>query len=454
MLVLQLAACGGSSNNDSPSSFQVVVFSDVHFNPYYDPKLFTQLVAADASQWEDIFKRSAVTTPSTYGNDANYPLFALALSSIKQNVGTTPLVIFTGDILAHKFSEQFYQNLNGTQNPRNAADVAAMEVFADKTVAFFIDQVRLSVGNIPVMFALGNDDSYDDSGPNSAFLSNTAELFYTKFLNGTTDRQEFINTYKYGGYYSTELPGTNLMVIGLNSVAFSTYVTGNNDAAVNAELAWFDAKLASARAAGKKVWLLMHLPPGVNTYAASKSVDSNGHIDTASTAMMSKAWKEAYQTQFFQIIAKYPGVITMTLAGHSHMDEYRVMPSSEVVEVTPSIGPSSGNNPAYKIFTFSPDTLKSTDYVSINYDLAAKPVQFYNYYNFSTAYGLQGFLNDSVTQLFPELYSDNAKQTLYRGYYYSGISTGNPITSTNWPCYWCSIGRMERLDFINCVNSY
>ena len=35
-----------------------------------------------------------------------------------------------------------------------------MKAFADKTVAFFMEQVRSTVGDIPVMFAVGNSDSY------------------------------------------------------------------------------------------------------------------------------------------------------------------------------------------------------------------------------------------------------------------------------------------------------
>lgn len=453
-IFMQLAACGSGSNNSTPTSFPVVVFSDLHFNPYYDPSLFKQLVAADASQWAAIFKSSTLPEPSTFGSDANYPLFALALSSIKQNLGASPLVIFTGDILVHSFSEQFYQNYSGnpTQTtPRNASDVAAMQAFAHKTIAFFMDQVKTSVGSIPVMFTVGNNDSYNDTGPDSTFLANTAELFYSKFLTGTVDQQEFLTSYKDGGYYAAELPGKNLMVIGLNTVAFSTYITANNDAAVHAELAWFDAKLASAKASGKKVWLLMHVPPGADNYKTAKLADSKGHIDTTSAIMM---WKPTYQTGFLQTVAKYPGVITMTLAGHTHLDEYRILPSSEVVEIAPAISTRNGNDPAFKVLTVARDTLKSSDYVSLNYNLAAKPLQFTTYYRFSTAYSLQGLLNDSLTQLFPAFYTDSAKQALYRGYYYSGNNALNPITDTNWPIYWCGIGNMGQPEFINCVNSF
>ena len=96
-----------------------------------------------------------------------------------------------------------------------------MKAFADKTVAFFMGQVRSTVGNIPVMFAVGNTDSYIGALPEPSFLSHTAELYYTQFLNGTVDHQTFLNTFTSGGYYSAEPAGTNLMVIGLNTVMFN-----------------------------------------------------------------------------------------------------------------------------------------------------------------------------------------------------------------------------------------
>jgi hypothetical protein len=443
----------------------VVVFSDVHFNPFYDPSLFPEHVAADADQWANVFQTSLITTPSVWGADTNFPLLALALSSIKQNLGASPLIIYTGDILGHNFPQTFfklyYGNL-GVPVPDYAtilADVvavAAMKDFTDKTVAFFMGQVRSSVGNIPVMFAVGNSDSYTGLGPDSSFLSNTAELYYTQFLNGIVDHQIFLNTFTSGGYYSAEMPGTNLMVIGLNTFEFSPYFGNANSSAVTAELAWLDTTLASAQVRGKRVWLLMHVPPGADKYSTAQSVDANGHITTAT--MM---WNQDYQTSFLQILSKYPGIITQMLTAHTHMDEYRIVSPGILADTTPSIAPYFGNNPAFKIFTFSGDTFKPIDYSIMNYDLATNPAQFNSYYTFSTAYFMWGFLNDSLLQLYPELAAENAKQQLYRGHYFSGhnytVPVGNefyPITDKDWPVYWCGIGHMDEQGLINCVNAY
>ena len=279
MLIFSLPGCSSSDNHNQVQGFPVVVFSDVHFNPFYDPSLFPTLVAADADQWASVFQTSTIIAPSVWGADTNYPLLALALSSIKQNLGASPFIIFTGDIIGHDFPKTFFElyygNL-GVPVPDDAAiladvaAVAAMKAFADKTVAFFMGQVRSTVGDIPVMFAVGNSDSYIGALPEPSFLSNTAELYYTIFLNGTVDHQTFLTTFTSGGYYSAELPGTNLMVIGLNTVMFNYDFGDTLKSAVDAELAWFDSQLAQAKAAGKKVWLLMHVPPGADKYSTAQ----------------------------------------------------------------------------------------------------------------------------------------------------------------------------------------
>ncbi|HOI16375.1 MAG TPA: metallophosphoesterase [Geobacteraceae bacterium] len=459
ILPLQFAACGGGTGTPTPSNkdFPVVVFSDIHFNPLYDPSLFKKLVSADAGEWAGIFQTSGMKGPSAWGADTNYPLLVLALAGIQRNMGSCPLVIFTGDLLGHYLPQTFFS----LYDPDNAShptpeDVAAMKAFTDKTVAFVMQQVRSSVGAVPVMFALGNADSYTGLGPDSSFLSNTAEMFYSQFVNGTIDQQTFLNTYKSGGYYSAEPSGTNLTVIGLNTFEFSPAFKDVHAEAVAAELSWFDATLASAKARGRKVWLLMHVPPGADKYSTAQSVDADGHITTAT--MM---WNQDYQNRFLDILAKYPGLIALTLTAHTHMDEYRIMSPGNVAETTPSVAPYFGNNPAFKVFTISSDTWKATDYTSLNYDLATTPEQFSRYYTFSAEYLMQGYLDDSLARLYPALVSNHDKRKFYRDGYFSGHNytvplgtTFDPITDKTWPVYWCGIGKMGQQELMDCVNSY
>jgi hypothetical protein len=253
------------------------------------------------------------------------------------------------------------------------------------------------------------------------------------------------------------------MVIGLNTILFCQGFSSGpdaNDSIVAAELDWLDSRLAAAKVKGKKVWLLMHAPPGAIPDITAGLLN-NGQIQSA--AMM---WYPDYQTRFLDIISNYPGLITLTLAGHTHMDEYRILSSSESIEITPSISPWFGNNPAFKVFAISRETMKATDFSSLNYDLATNPAQFTSYFTFSTLYSSHGLLDASLARLTPELVTDQAKQALYRGHYYSGYdsltpvtylpfnNSYTPITDTTWPVYWSSIGYMKEADIVASVNSY
>lgn len=469
------AGCGGGDDADAApaSTYPVAVFSDIHFNPYFDTTLFSQLVQADPSQWAGVFGQSKITAPSAWGADTNYPSLVLALAGVKQNMGASPLVIFTGDILGHYFSQTFFNLYYAALKLpvpapadilKDATAVTAMETFADNTLSFFMDLVRSSVGSVPVMFTLGNADSYLGLVPEPSFLRQNADTFYTKFVKDTVDQTEFLATFKTGGYYAAEPAGTNLMVISLNTTLFSPYlevylkgaIAAEVVAAVAAELAWFDAKLAAAKAADKKVWLLMHVPPGADIYTTA-TTDFKGSQTTTATMM----WEPAYQATFLQTVAKYPGLIAMTLAAHTHMDEFRAYAPGNVLEITPSITPVFGNNPGFRVFSIDKETLKPVDYLSFNYDLAGNPPQFNLYYTFSQAYALQGPLDTSLPQLASELATNKDKQALYRAHYFSGHSYSIPATGTfkqitdaDWPAYYCGSGKMNQQDFVNCMKSY
>jgi|GEM_PF-210522 len=430
-------------SGNSAGTSQAIVFSDVHFNPFYDTTIFPALVAADASQWASIFAASSISEPSTWGEDSNYPLFALALSSMRANATASSVAIFPGDILVHQFATRFYA-LYGSE------DETAMKLFLYKTVTFFASEARACLGSIPVMFALGNNDAYEGDfkiEPNSQFLSDTAEPFYTSFLNSTADHDAFLNTYKAGGYYAARPLGTNLVVITLNSIFFSPDAASNTATAATAELDWFEATLASAASSGRKVWLLTHIPLGANIHSNKDRIDSRGHLSDAK--MM---WEPDFQTRFLNILSAYSNAVTMIFTGHTHMDEYRL--PVRALEVTPAISAIDGNNPAFKIFTYYTGSFEIADYSVMNYDLAAMPDSFRQYYTFSSLYKTDGPLATMLECVFPTLRSNAARRAAYKGHYYSGHDSASPINDTNWPVYWCGIGEIPKQDYIDSVNGF
>jgi len=454
-----LGGCSGSNWITGSDDFSIPVFSDVHFQPFITPfqagstnlnsltvkaniALVAQLDAADASDWPAIFGGALNATniaPSIPLTDTNYALLNLALGSIKQSLGTSPAVLFTGDFLGHGVDQLYSAYSGNTQSIQ-------VNAFVDKTLTFVLQQIRASVGAIPVYFALGNCDSYTGYGPDSIFLANNAQQLYTLALNGVGNQQDVISSLTNGGYYSVEPAGMNLMIIALNTFALSPGITVDPNM-IAGQFAWFDAQLSQASSVGKKVWLLMHAPPGA--VESTTGASDNGQI-TAATMM----WVDSNQDKFMGILEKYPGVIAMSLAGHTHMDEFRLMMPGNALAITAGISPFFGNNPAYKIFTLDGVSLAPTDYTAVNCNLLVTPAAFTSYYTFSQAYELEGPLAISFAELFPALIASNAAKMQYQGAFYSGNNTYNPVTSTNWPVYWCGIGYMDEQEFFMAVNAF
>lgn len=456
LAVVLAAGCSDSSSNQSTqTTIPLVIISDFHFTPFYDPDIFDDLVNSPADQWAAIFETSSITEPLLWGDETNYPLLVRALDSAKTESDSGAVVLFPGDILAHKFPETFFE-LYGQE------DQKALQSFTYKTVTFFSSQVRERFGDLPVIFTLGNNDSYAGDYklvPGGTFLADTAEQFYTTFLLGGANRETYFKTYPAGGYYVAEPPGSKVFFVCLNTLLFSPHWIKNNpsegDAIALKQLEWLELTLAEADASEKRVWIIMHIPPGADIFATVNTyMDQSGHISNAVSF-----WEEKYQDRFLEIGRRYVHIIEAVFAGHTHMDEYRLFfrsdgepPKTSIT--TPSVSPVFGNDPAFKVITTRKEDWELLDYRSVAYHLGTVLPEFNNYYIFSETYKMEMPLKPALIALFPELVTDMIRQQAYSTLYYSGHNTADIINTTNWPAYWCGIGKMARKEYIECVNDY
>lgn len=446
MLVIAFTA---GCNGGGVAPFKIVVFSDVHFNPFYDPAIFQSLLNAPESEWAEIFNGSTVTGPQTWGQDTYYPLLMRTFAKVCGQAARTPFVIFPGDILTHEFSSKFYALYGAT-------DEAAMRAFTLKTVAFFAAQVREHCGDIPIMPSLGNNDSYAGDyqiTPGGKFLSDTSNIYLSTLMMNKAGEESFTSTWTAGGYYVANSLASDLAIINLNTILFSRHSPSGYEAATLAQLSWFREALASTRAEGRRVWLLLHIPPGIDIFSTVTSyMDDTGHLSDAT--MM---WQDEYQAGFLETLGEYSDIIDAIFAGHTHMDEYRLAIKVGAsrqgwVMTTPSISPIYGNNPAFKILTVSGGGWKTSDYESLNNSLSQTDQIFRYYYTFSDVYGLSGILENSFPTLYQELGTDETKHQTYVDFYYSGHNETSPINDTNWPAYRCGIGEMLKESYLQCVN--
>ncbi len=431
------AGCGGSSTRPSPT---VVAFSDLHFDPCFDPELLPVLEAAPVSAWAGIFTASGHTDPGHYGGTTNFTLLQTTLDTFRELRPRPTLVVFGGDILVQDFSTAYYLQSRGH-------DEAAMKAFALKTVTFVVRQIRASLGTTPVYFTLGNWDDYAGSfglEPEDPFLADTAALFYDDLLAGAADRVGFEATYRMGGYYAAEVPGTDVVIVALNTLFLAPQAPAGIEAAVEGELDWLDGTLAGIEASGRRAWLVLHVPPGGDLATTGGNVSPGGQI-SGPTMML----EPLAQGRLLAVLAAHRGVLAAAFTGHTHMDEYRV--AVIPMEGIPGITALMGNSPAFKTFTVASDsTLQG--YVSWAMDLSDASASFGPLYDFSSAYGLPGPLAPALTELVAGLRSSPAAEATYRGNYGAGHPPSKPITDLNWPVYRCGISFMDAQGLTTCVN--
>lgn len=129
-------------------------------------------------------------------------------------------------------------------------------------------------------------------------------------------------------------------------------------------MGWLEQSLAEAQRAHEKVWLMFHIPPGVDGYASAmkrKKLTGGGAADDAATCADSVVpmWKVEWTAQFDALLAKYSSTVTAALAAHTHSDDFRVIGTGGeqqgYVLMAPAISPIYQQNPAFRVVNYRAD---------------------------------------------------------------------------------------------------
>jgi sphingomyelin phosphodiesterase acid-like 3 len=294
--------------------------SDIHFDPLADISILEDLTKDPADQWEGTFAKSRQNEYARAPADTNYPLLKSALCAAKAQ-GPYDFLIASGDYLRHNFQERFPAVSKHTSDPA---------AFATKTEVFVINALQKAFG-VPVYLALGNNDSNTgdyDIDPESAFLVTLGHA-----IGVLAKDPEAEADFCTAGYY--ELPHPDLAneeIIVLNTVLWSRLYGIIGSKVVEpgwAEMDWFAEKLNQAETRGHKVILVMHMPPGLDSYSCSRQKSGKAPIEL---------WEDAFLTKFCDLTREYGGIIQIALAGHTHTDDFRVLGKKRVARRQSSFG--------------------------------------------------------------------------------------------------------------------
>ena len=148
----------------------VLVLTDIHFNPLADKALAEPLAAAPAEQWPAILDRGNERM-SNYTEDSDWKLLRTTLGAL-QAQKRPDVVLIAGDFLAHGFRDAFNRSVA-------AHDDVAYRRFVVKTMRFLALELANTLPKTPILPALGNNDSdCGDYGlrPGGAYLADTEAI--------------------------------------------------------------------------------------------------------------------------------------------------------------------------------------------------------------------------------------------------------------------------------------
>lgn len=299
---------------------RLIWFADVHADPYYGTP--DQQGSCD-------------DTISPFGGMGCDPPYALFESAVEAAAGLDldpDAVLFTGDFTRHD------QNL--LKHPwRNVTDIIG-NVTATLTKSFPEQHAALHI----VVGALGNDDSIVDY-----LIEDTTGHLKNAWLEAVAGRLAEEGTLlapemrglAYGGAFVADVGGLTLLTI--NTIIYSIKrepMANHRRRDPFNQFKWLRRQLRKAADRGRKVWIVGHIAPGIETYGYTE------------------LWSPMYVEQYLAIVQdEFLGpVIAAQLFGHVHADEFRVLPNPAVgtgpILLSGAVSPIYWNNPSFRVVEY------------------------------------------------------------------------------------------------------
>jgi len=396
----------------------------------------------------DPFTHFAEGKLAHYGEDSNYALLWSSLAAISRAGRSADFVVVTGDLLVHDFEKRLTKARGDAPSQPGIVDAAV------STTGVVADAIALAVPGKPVILSLGNNDS--DCGdyqidPGGPYLAATREL--VKRLAGA-DRvaADFDATYRAGGYYAMRHPtAADTDIVVLNDVLWSSEyrdVCGANGMeAARAMLTWFKAQLDAARAANRKIWMVHHIPAGIDAYATEKSKEK------VCAKQVIGFMSEPFATRFPELLAEYASVITANLTGHVHFDGYRLILGADnqaldVEKIAPAISPIFGQNPGFHVFDYEVKTGEPMDFTTVYLDLTDPAAGWRTEYRFTEAYRAERFDAAAVNRIWTAIGARGPERETYGSYYDVGSAK---FAATLDPAFYCALGETRLASFTACL---
>lgn len=465
LLVLSMGGRAQTAIQSAPT-VRAILVSDIHFDPFADPSKVKELANAPIEKWASILAVPGTGSAENYhklledcgarGPDTSMVLLRASLLEMKASAPEARFATVSGDLLAHSFDCKLQKTLPDADEETRAA-------FAAKTIAFVAQQLRAALAGVPVYFALGNNDS--DCGDyrldtHSRFFSAVAPVITADVP--PAQRGQAIDDFSIAGYYATDLPApfgnARLLVIDDTFMAarFSTCAGKDDRSGEKLTLDWLSAQLDGARKAQKSIWVMGHIPPGVDL----KGSMSHGNMGFCSSPPKSYLDSE----KLAEDLTDSSAAVKVAIFGHTHMDEMRLLtsvgPAKELsagnvaVKIVPSISPINGNRPSFLVAEIDPKTAQIADYRLIAASSSDPATMHWSEsYDYKSIYAENDFSGGALTRLAAALRADVTVATpASKAYVHNFMpGTGTEVLRLIWPAYACSLSSQDPSVFTRCA---
>jgi sphingomyelin phosphodiesterase acid-like 3 len=460
---LQVVCLAAQPAEGARGTARVLMVSDIHFEPFFDPGKVARLKAAPVSEWKGILAapasadraaRFAALQQSCHakGVDTSYALLTSSLRAMRADAEGAKFATLSGDLMAHDFSCKY-----ATLFPKATAE--SYREFAEKTIEFVMAELRGAFPGVPVYASLGNNDSGCEDyklDPDGAFLADLARAMTADVPDA--ERTQALKDFAAGGYYSVSLPApvehSRLVVLDdlFMSKKYSTCGGKPDPEAAAAQIAWLKEQLEGARRDGEHVWVMSHIPPGVDPYSTISKFRNVCGGQEPTMFLSSGALPEA--------MAGFGDVIQLAIFAHTHMDELRLLPGAKpgergvALKMVPSISPVDGNNPSFVVARVNPATAVMTDYrVIAASNKTGVGTEWSDEYDFDKTYGVDAFSAETLGKLIAGFKADpgaktEASESYLRNYFVGDMSRAiKPF----WGEYVCGLGNDTAEGFRGCM---
>ncbi len=449
----------------SDRTTSALMVSDIHFEPFWDPDKAAQLATVPVAQWKRILaapdspgraeKFAAVDQAcKTRGEDTSYRLLDSSLRAMRQDATGAKFITVSGDLISHAFTCKF-----AAVFPKAAP--SDYQAFAEKTLEFVVVSLRGVFPGVPVFAALGNNDSGCGDyqlDANSDFLADTGKVV-TADLHGP-ERDRALQDFAAGGYYSAALPApiehTRLLVVDdlFMSRRYQTCSGKDDPAPAAAQIAWLEKQLADARERKEKIWVLAHIPPGVDPYSTVTKGKNICKGNAPQMFLSSEALPEA--------LSGYGDVIKLAIFAHTHMDEVRLLepakPGTEergvAVKMVSSISPVDGNNPSFTAARVDAEKGQLKDYrVFVASNQTGIDTTWSEEYDYARTYHQAAFSAPALREIIDGFQADAKALESESQNYIHNFGAGGSLRQLEliWPQYVCSLENNSGEGFSSCV---